>query len=71
MEMSICPSQQYRQLIEKFAARVQRILFGLLSPLARLLGYRGSYPEYSTRGPSAVVAVEPLNVAAVPVPGSP
>ena len=43
---------------------VQRILFGLLAPLARLLGYRGSYPEYSTRGPSDVVAVEPLNVAA-------
>jgi len=49
---------------------VQRILFGSLAPLARLLGYRGSYPEYSTRGPSGVVAVEPLNVAAVPVPGS-
>jgi quercetin dioxygenase-like cupin family protein len=49
---------------------VQQILFGLLAPLARLLGYRGSYPEYSTRGPSEVVAVEPLNVVAVPVPGS-
>jgi uncharacterized membrane protein YphA (DoxX/SURF4 family)/quercetin dioxygenase-like cupin family protein len=31
---------------------VQRILFGSLAPLARLLGYRGSYPEYSTRGRS-------------------
>ena len=45
---------------------VQRILFGLLSPLARLLGYRGSYPEYATRGPSDITAVEPLNMAAVP-----
>ena len=41
---------------------VQRILFGLLAPLARLLGYRGSYPEYLTRGPSSVVPVEPLLV---------
>jgi quercetin dioxygenase-like cupin family protein len=49
---------------------VQQILFGLLAPLARLLGYRGSYPEYSIRGPSEFVAVEPLNVAAVAVPGS-
>jgi hypothetical protein len=42
---------------------VQRILFGLLAPLARLLGYRGSYPEYLTRGPSSVVPVEPLLVS--------
>src|SRR5262245_17346593 len=40
---------------------VQRILFGLLDPLARLLGYRGSYPEYLARGPSGFVPVEPLN----------
>ena len=40
---------------------VQRILFAMLAPLARLLGYRGSYPEYVTRGPSDVVPVEPLN----------
>jgi hypothetical protein len=39
---------------------VQRILFGSLAPLARLLGYRGSYPKYST--PWAVVTVEPLEV---------
>jgi quercetin dioxygenase-like cupin family protein len=39
---------------------VQRLLFGVLAPVARLLGYRGSYPEYLTRGPSAVVPVEPL-----------
>jgi quercetin dioxygenase-like cupin family protein len=43
----------------------QRILFGLLAPLARLLGYRGSYPEYLARGPSAVVPVEPLTTDAV------
>lgn len=28
---------------------VQRLLFGALAPVARLLGYKGSYPEY-TRG---------------------
>jgi quercetin dioxygenase-like cupin family protein len=39
---------------------VQKMLFGLLTPLARLLGYRGSYPEYLTRGPSSTVVVEPL-----------
>jgi quercetin dioxygenase-like cupin family protein len=43
---------------------VQRVLFGLLAPVARLLGYRGSYPEYLARGPSGVVAVEPVDVAA-------
>jgi quercetin dioxygenase-like cupin family protein len=26
---------------------VQRLLFALLAPIARLCGYRGSYPEYS------------------------
>jgi oxalate decarboxylase len=43
---------------------VQRLLFGLLAPLARLLGYRGSYPECLARAPSGFVAVEPLDVAA-------
>jgi quercetin dioxygenase-like cupin family protein len=43
---------------------VQRVLFGLLAPLARLVGYRGSYPEYLARGPSGSVAVEPMDVAA-------
>ena len=42
---------------------VQRLLFGLLAPLARLLGYRGSYPEYLARDPTRVVAVEPMDVA--------
>lgn len=32
---------------------VQRLLFGLLAPVARLLGYRGNNPEYLTRRASA------------------
>ncbi len=39
---------------------VQGLLFGLLTPLARLLGYRGSYPEYLTRDPSSTISVEPF-----------
>ncbi|HEX5848364.1 MAG TPA: cupin domain-containing protein [Rubrobacter sp.] len=27
---------------------LQRVLFAVLAPIARLLGYRGSYPEYAT-----------------------
>src|SRR5215472_11918689 len=42
---------------------VQRLLFGLLAPLARLRGYRGSYPEYLVRGPSGFLPVEPLDGA--------
>ena len=38
---------------------VQRLLFGGLAAIARLLGYRGSYPEYLERGPSERVEVEP------------
>jgi quercetin dioxygenase-like cupin family protein len=34
----------------------QRILFGVLAPIARLLGYHAVYPEY---GPSGFVEVEP------------
>jgi hypothetical protein len=41
---------------------VQRAMFGLLSPLAWLLGYRGSYSEYLARGPSGSVSVEPMDV---------
>jgi quercetin dioxygenase-like cupin family protein len=37
---------------------VQKVLFAVLAPIARLLGYRGSYPEYLERGPSEVVEVE-------------
>jgi quercetin dioxygenase-like cupin family protein len=39
---------------------VQRILFDLLVPIARLRGCRGAYEEYLTRGPNAVVELEPL-----------
>jgi quercetin dioxygenase-like cupin family protein len=49
---------------------VQRALFGVLAPLARLLGYRGSYPEYLTRV-SGSVPVEPLDVTATPADGTP
>jgi quercetin dioxygenase-like cupin family protein len=35
---------------------VQRILFGMLGPIARLLGYRGSYPQYLNRAPSEVTS---------------
>lgn len=37
----------------------QKALFGVLAPIARLLGYRGSYPEYLERGPSGRIEVEP------------
>lgn len=37
---------------------LQRLLFGVLAPVARALGYRGSYPEYLSRLPSAE-GVEP------------
>jgi quercetin dioxygenase-like cupin family protein len=42
---------------------VQRLLFGALAPIARLLGYRGSYPEYLERGPSERIEVEPWTSA--------
>ncbi|MDQ3591190.1 MAG: hypothetical protein M3392_13275, partial [Actinomycetota bacterium] len=38
---------------------VRRLLFGALAPVARLLGYRGSYPEYLRLPPREVVEVEP------------
>ncbi len=31
---------------------VQKALFGALAPIARLLGYRGSYPKYLASPPS-------------------
>lgn len=37
---------------------LQRLLFGVLAPVARALGYRGSYPEYLSPPPSAE-GVEP------------
>lgn len=39
---------------------VQRILFGALTPLARLRGYRGSYAEYATRVSDVADALEEL-----------
>ena len=38
---------------------VQRVLFAVLAPVARLLGYRGSYPRYLNQPPSERVEVEP------------
>ena len=38
---------------------VQRLLFGVLAPIARMRGYRGSYPEYLERRSSERVEVEP------------
>ena len=38
---------------------VQKVLFTALAPVARFLGYKGSYPEYVGRGPSERIEVEP------------
>ncbi len=38
---------------------LQKALFGVLAPVARLLVYRGSYPEYLEREPSERIEVEP------------
>ena len=38
---------------------LQKILFGVLAPIARALGYKGSYPEYADRPFPATVEVEP------------
>jgi quercetin dioxygenase-like cupin family protein len=38
---------------------VQLVLFGALTPVARLLGYRASYPEYLTRRSATGVRLEP------------
>jgi mannose-6-phosphate isomerase-like protein (cupin superfamily) len=38
---------------------VQKVLFTALAPVARFLGYRGSYPEYVGCGPSGRIEVEP------------
>lgn len=37
---------------------VQKALFGILAPIARLKGYRGSYPEYEARSPIHVLSEE-------------
>jgi quercetin dioxygenase-like cupin family protein len=38
---------------------VQAVLFGVLTPLARQLGYQGSYPEYLARRAATGVPLEP------------
>ena len=38
---------------------VQRVLFGALVPIARALGYEGSYPKYRNLRPLEIVEVEP------------
>ena len=42
---------------------LQRAVAALLTPIGRLLGYRGRYDEYLTRGPSMIVEPEPLPVS--------
>jgi quercetin dioxygenase-like cupin family protein len=37
---------------------VQKVLFAVLAPVARLKGYRGSYPQYETRAPLHVLSEE-------------
>ena len=41
---------------------VQKVLFTVLAPIARLLGYKGSYPEYLKREPSETIEVEPWTI---------
>jgi len=38
---------------------VQVLVFGLLAPIARLLGYQGSYPGYLARRAATGVPLEP------------
>lgn len=42
---------------------VQAVLFGLLAPIARLRGYRGSYPEYLERKPLIRLSEETLQAS--------
>lgn len=44
---------------------VQRALFALLAPVARLRGYRGSYPEYVERRPLIRLSEETLRASSV------
>ena len=41
---------------------VQKVHFAVLAPIASLLGYKGSYPEYLTRQPSERIEVEPWDI---------
>ena len=51
-------SQEFEDVLyfTKPPRAVQKVLFAVLAPVARLLGYEGSHPEY---GPSGFVEVEP------------
>ena len=48
--------------ITKPPRAVQKVLFTVLAPIARLLGYKGSYPEYLKREPSETIEVEPWTI---------
>lgn len=43
---------------------VQRVLFGILAPVAKLMGYRGSYPKYLGQTPLPVAPVEEFHAPA-------
>lgn len=43
---------------------LQRLLFALLAPIARLRGLRGRYPEYESRAPLNVLPENALEMAA-------
>jgi quercetin dioxygenase-like cupin family protein len=53
-------SQEFSDVVyfTKPPLAVQRILFAVLAPIGRLLGYRGSYPAYVDRAPAERVALE-------------
>ena len=44
---------------------IRKVLFALLAPVARLRGYRGSYPEYVERRPLIRLSEETLRATAV------
>ena len=46
---------------------VQRVLFGVLAPIARMRGYRGTYPEWADRVSGYVDELEaiPVDIAAL------
>ena len=48
--------------ITKPPRAVQKVLFTVLAPIARLLGYKGSYPENLKREPSETIEVEPWTI---------
>ena len=50
--------------VSLFAREFEDVLFAALAPLARLLGYRASYPRYTNRPPSE--RVEPWQGRGVP-----